>query len=308
MSDDFLTTGATGLLLPQQVTELIVTPLRQTSVFTQVSTWVGAESPYFRFPIVSDDVTCSWTAEGTWLDESIPTISELVATPSKLTCLVPISRELAMDSNPAAAAVAGDSVVRAAARALDTAAFGTNSGNPSVQPAGLLDLDGIQTLSWGTFENMDWAIEAETLLNQVGSTATAYVMSANTLQWLAELKRFGQTEFIESNETLLPAVNVANTPPTNEPSDALPRQVPRYFINGTPAFWTLEGVIPDGVIYALHDRYSFVVVRQDYELVISPWPLFGKDMLLLRFVFRATFAWPKPSAIVQINGYVGEGS
>jgi hypothetical protein len=47
---------------------------------------------------------------------------------------------------------------------------------------------------------------------------------------------------------------------------------------------------------------------EDYELVISPWPMFAKDMLLLRFVFRATFAWPKPSAIVQISGYVGEGS
>jgi hypothetical protein len=213
-----------------------------------------------------------------------------------------------MDSNPAAAAVAGDSVVRAAARALDTAAFGSNSGNPSVQPAGLLDLDGIQTLSWGTFSNMDWAVEAETLLNEVGSTATAFVMSANTLQWLAEIKRFEETSTVISNEPLLPAEHVANAPDTREPADALPRQVPRYFINGTPAYWTLEGVIPDGTIYALHDRYSFVVVRQDYELVISPWPMFAKDMLLLRFVFRATFAWPKPESIVQINGYVGEGS
>ena len=37
-------------------------------------------------------------------------------------------------------------------------------------------------------------------------------------------------------------------------------------------------------------------------------PMFAKDMLLLRFVFRATFAWPTPSAIVQISGCVGEDS
>jgi Phage capsid family len=301
----FLTSNANGILLPDQVTELVVDPLRQTSVFTQVSTWVGADSDRFRFPIVTEDVSCFWTGEGQALTDSVPTVSELLSMPKKLTALVPISRELAMDSNPAAAAVAGDSVVRSAARNLDLAAFGTNSGN-SLQPAGLVDLVnsdvGVQLLSWDTFENLDWAIEAETMLNQVGSTATAFVMSANTLSALAQIKRFETTEFIISNETLIPAEHVANAPDTREPSDALPRQVPRFFVNGTPAYWTLEGVIPDGVIYAIHDRYSFIVVRQDYELIVSPWPMFANDMLLLRFVFRCDFAWPKPQSIVQITG------
>jgi hypothetical protein len=77
-----------------------------------------------------------------------------------------------MDSNPAAAAVAGDSVVRAAARTLDVAAFGSNAGNSAIQPAGLLNLDGVRQLSWVTYTDMDWAIEAEAMLNQVGAAAT----------------------------------------------------------------------------------------------------------------------------------------
>jgi hypothetical protein len=146
------------------------------------------------------------------------------------------------------------------------------------------------------------AIEAETMLNQVGSTATAFVMSANTLQALAEIKRFETTSEIISNEPLLAAEHNNTVPNTREPADALPRQTPRYYINGVPAYRTLEGVIEDGVIWAVHDRFSFVVVRQDYELIVSPWPMFANDMLLLRFVFRVGFGWPKPESLVQIVG------
>jgi hypothetical protein len=88
----------------------------------------------------------------------------------------------------------------------------------------------------------------------------------------------------------------------------LPRQQAKYLINGTPAYWTLEGVVEDGTIWAIDNRYSFVVVREDYELIVSPWPMFTADMLVLRFVFRATFAWPKPESIVQISGALPGGS
>ncbi len=43
------------------------------------------------------------------------------------------------------------------------------------------------------YTNMDWAVQAETLLNRVGSTATAFAMNANTLSALATIKRFEAT-------------------------------------------------------------------------------------------------------------------
>jgi hypothetical protein len=49
-----------------------------------------------------------------------------------------------------------------------------------------------------------------------------------------------------------------------------PTQKTKYQINGTPLHWVLEGVLPDGVIYAVHDRFSHIVVREDMELMVNP--------------------------------------
>ena len=201
-----------------------------------------------------------WVSEGSPLTEEDPGIDELVITPSKLTALVKISREMAADSvNPGAAAIVGQGVVTQIQRQLDTAYFGSNAENPN-QPKGLVDLVGYQNVYIdGEFENLDWAIEAETLLNQVGATATAFVASASTVSILARLKEFQPTLDVISNETLL---------------QADPTQRTKYTVNGTPLFWVLDGVIPDGLIWALcadgPNPKAFVVQRQDVELITSP--------------------------------------
>ena len=292
MSSPFVSSAGSGILLPEQVGELIVTPLAQQSVIMAVSTRVPATSSEFRFPRVQEEVSCSWTGEAQPLDESAPTVDELKLGPSKVTCLVAISRELANDSNPAAAQVVGDSVVRSLAATIDTAAFGTNAGNVNA-PKGLGDLIGYQEVDAGTFDNLDFAIEAESKLNRIGSTATSFVMSANTLRTLAQLKEFAPTSMVVSNENLL---------------SADPTQRTRYAINGTPAHWVRDGVLEDGTIYALHDQLSFVLVRADAEIVVLPWPGFTSDLVYLRCIMRLAFAWPKPTAVVRITGVIPGGS
>ncbi len=65
------------------------------------------------------DPTASWVAEGAGIVPCDPTLSELVVTPAKVAGLTIISRELADDSNPAAAQVVGQGLARDIARRVD---------------------------------------------------------------------------------------------------------------------------------------------------------------------------------------------
>ena len=106
---------------------------------------------------------------------------EICVPPKKLTALVKISREMASDSiSPGAAAIVGQAVVEQIQRQIDQAYFGSNVADPN-QPAGLEDLQGHQNIDIeGPFLDFAWAVKAESLLNQVGATATAFVANAST--------------------------------------------------------------------------------------------------------------------------------
>src|SRR4051812_34035906 len=70
------TTGAAGILTPEEVRALVVRPLIEQSVAAQVSTVVQTGSHDFRVPVVSADPTAAWTAEGAEITASDPTIAE----------------------------------------------------------------------------------------------------------------------------------------------------------------------------------------------------------------------------------------
>jgi HK97 family phage major capsid protein len=293
----FLTTNSTGILRPEQLGPLIVEPLQATSVAMRVSTNVTAISPEYRFPIVTEDPMAYWTPEAQELTESDPGVDELVVRPSKLTALVKVSRELANDSQPAAAEIVGNGIVRQIARQTDLAwgAAATTNG-----PEGIAGVTGVQTVlvpggtggAGGPFVNLDVFIEAESLMNEVGSTATAFIASAATVKYLASLKRFSGTD-LNSNEPLLTL-----NPAAVDPNSGLPK----YSINNTPLYWTLEGVIPDGVVWAVDRSKVFVVIREDIELVTSPWPFFTSDSLAVRGIIRLGFGFPHAASVVKIVG------
>lgn len=288
----FFSAANPGVIAPESIGPLILEPLQKTSVAMQVSSVVQSASKDYRFPILESNPLCHWVAEGGQLTPEDPGTDELVVTPKKLTALVKISREMANDSiNPGAAALVGASVVSQIQRQLDQAYFGSNVGKPN-QPAGLDDLVGYQTVTiGGQFRDLDWSVEAESLLNQVGATATAFVASATTVAILARLKGFQETDTVVSNINML---------------QADPTQRTKYQVNGTPLHWVPDGVIADGDIWALcsdpANPRAFVVQRQDVELITSPWPYFDSDCIALRAILRYGFAWPQPEAVVKIAG------
>jgi hypothetical protein len=80
------------------------------------------------------------------------------------------------------------SLVKAWCPDTETARFGSFVGNPNqLRDLGIWS-DSRPTTSAARSKNLHWAIEAETLLNQVDTTATPFVESATCLEPLARLK------------------------------------------------------------------------------------------------------------------------
>jgi HK97 family phage major capsid protein len=236
------------------------------------------------------DAAANWLAEAADITETDPTIGEEVVTPLKVGALTKVSNELANDSSPAATSVVGDGLVRSIARKVDLAFFGNTTPLGS---NGLQSLTGIATVTapGSAWSNFDWAIEAQSQLERVGSTVTAFAASFETVRQLSEVKQFVGTT-ASSDEPLLQADDV---------STAQPRS-----IFGVPLFSLPEGVIADGTVWALDRAKVYAVIRQDIGVVVDPSFFFGSDSLAVRVIMRIGFGYPHHAAVCKIS--LGGGS
>jgi HK97 family phage major capsid protein len=109
-----LTAAGSGsaILTPEQVQALVIEPLLNQAVATQVSTVVQTASTSTRFPIVKQDRVTTWVQEGAEITPSDADLDELVCTPLKLAGLSIVSSELMEDSDPSALEVVGSGLVR----------------------------------------------------------------------------------------------------------------------------------------------------------------------------------------------------
>jgi HK97 family phage major capsid protein len=166
------TSGGASILAPEEVSALVVRPLMEQSVAAQVSTVVPTTSHDFRVPVVSADPTAAWTAEGSEIAVSDPTITEVVVTPKKLAGLTVITNELAMDSSPAALQVVGDGLVRDLKRKLDSAFFGNTVANG---PNGLGSLTTTVIDAGDSWTNLDAFEGAKSAAETLHTNLTAFV-------------------------------------------------------------------------------------------------------------------------------------
>ncbi|MGD1237280.1 phage major capsid protein [Mycobacterium seoulense] len=280
-----LTDSAHGLLRPEEVGDLLVEPITQQSVAMAVSTVVRPTSGLFRIPIIVEDAAAAWVNESEDITDTQPTVDELVVTPSKVAALVKVSSELAEDSSPEATEVVRQSLARAIARKIDRAYFAAST---SKGPSGLLSLENVQVIDGGsTFTNTDAFTKAKIAMEKVGSRATAFVASANTVEQLEELKTFDGTD-IHSNEPLLEPNADATAPTTRR-------------ILGVDLWSVADAVaIATGLVWGLDKAKSYLVLRRDVTLAVDPSFYFGSDSLAVRATARVGFAWPHEEACVKI--------
>lgn len=146
---------------------------------------------------------------------------------------------------------------------------------------------GQATVPGSVWTNFDWATEAQSQLERVGSTVTSFAASFETVRQLSEVKSFSGT--ITSNQPLLNAGD-------GDVTTAQPRN-----IFGVPLFSLPEGTIPDGTIWAFDREKTYAVIRQDVGVVVDPSFYFGSDSLAVRVIIRVGFGYPHHAAICKIS-------
>jgi hypothetical protein len=156
-----LTTTGAGILLPEEVNSLVVLPVTRRSVAYQVSTVVVIGSTTYRIPVLADDVSAQFVAEGAEIPADDADIDELEVTPRKCAALSTISRELASDTiNPGAQDMIGESLARDSAKVIDRAFFGNTTANG---PSGLQSLTGVAEIDAGSLTNLDAFAEGQSM-------------------------------------------------------------------------------------------------------------------------------------------------
>jgi len=263
-------------LTPEQVADLLITPLVANAVATQVATVVSTGSPTYRVPLVVEDPTTAWVAEG---DEIIPTdpeFAEVLVSPFKLAGLTIISSELANDSDPSAAEQVGAGLARDLARKVDAAFFGSLT---APAPTGLGGLQGVSEVDGGAaFTDLDVFAEAASVAESVGANLTSWVLNPGDLLTLARLKAASG-----SNVPLLAAQ---------------PGQAARRVVEGLPIYSSPN--VPQGTAWGIPADRAVVVVRQDASVDTDASVFFTSDRVAVRAITRIGFAFPQPAAVVRI--------
>lgn len=269
-------TGAHGFL-PVDTGPLVIQPMLAASVFAQVATRQTTRAHTYRIPTVVADPTAAWVAEGAEITPSDPTLAELVVTPSKVAGLTIISREMADDSDPAVAEVVGQGLARDIARRVDQAAF---AGLAAPAAPGLTTLSGIQSyVNANAFTNLDFAAQAQSKLETVGATVTAFITSPATALALSTVK-----QATGSNAPLLGA----------DPTAATSRS-----ILGVPLY--VSQYVAANTLWAVDQSLVWMVVREDATIEADRSVFFTSDRVAVRAVCRVGFAFPHAAAVVKVS-------
>ena len=138
----------------------------------------------YRVPLVTADVSASWTAEGAEITASDATLDELDITPSKLAALLDHHSELANDSHrrPRRRSVTASSATVPQGRSRLFTATTTNG------PGGLPGVSGVTSVSGPAtaYANVDPFSDAIYTSAQHNGTITAWVTNPATAQALGE--------------------------------------------------------------------------------------------------------------------------
>lgn len=272
-----LRSDANPAFLPDDIGALITQPVQREAIATTVATVVQTGSATFRIPIVTDDPSANWTAEGEEIATSDASLDEIEVHPDKLAGLTVISRELADDSSPEAANVVGNGLARDIARKLDAAFFGDTISNG---PDGLESLTSVNTVDAGTeWTNSDPFVEAVYAAEGVGAQVTSWIANPEDALALSQLK-----EGTNSERGLL-------QPDPSQPS--------RRTIEGVPLF--PSPAVTPGHVWGIPRARVHVVMRDNTTLDIDRSSHFTSDRVAIRATMRVGFGFPHEAAIQKIT-------
>lgn len=269
LSPAFATTDANASYLPDYVNTLVVQPVIDSAVATQVSNVVrpGERTHALRVPIVTADPTAAWVAELDEITHSEATLDEIEEPFRKVAGLTRMSNEMVRDSNPGTLDLSGAGLVRDIRRKLDAAFFG-NQSTPA--PAGLESI--VSTaVDAGGYADLDPFAEAISEAEQVGATINTWVTDPATALTIATIK-----DESGSNRALL------------EGRTILGREL------------LVSEAVTAGVVWGIPRDRVIVAIRQDSELTTDDGRYFEYDAIAVRAVMRVAIGFPHEAAVVRI--------
>lgn len=262
-------------ILPPEFSDLVVVPLEQESIpfNTAVGTSVRLSDGVhdFRVPVLQQDVSAAWVAEGEEIAPSDPTFDEIVVTPSKVAALTIISRETAQDSSPQAQQVVGSSISRSLTAKVNEAFVGTPADSEA--PTGLAGLTGTNEIEVPGINNLDPFAEAIAEAETNGGTVSAFITDPSTALAIATLKASS-----DANSSLL----------------ADPRVV-----LGRPVI--VSKYAAAGTAWAVDASSIFAVLHNDVEIAFSTDAFFTSDRVAVRGVIRVGFGFTNTDVISKIT-------
>lgn len=271
------TSNSAPFLTQDQIGDLLVRPVMDTSVASRVCTSVTTTSHTYRVPIITADPSAAWVPEGVEIPFSQTEGDELPITPQSVKGLTSFSVEFEGDATPEVIAQVGDGLTRDIARRVDHAFF-ADSGQAN-QPAGLADLTGFNPVDSGGWTDADpfslAVVNAETHFTQIDS----WVCNPATLGQLMSIK-----EGTTSVRPLLTEVVVANQ---------LQRQIMGAQVLVSP-------YVPDGVVWGLPRNRCVFVVREDASVTRHDDTLASSGQVLLRGLMRIGWGFTDPAALSKI--------
>lgn len=279
------TANGAAILTPEQVAELVVQPLRTSSVAMVTSSVVQTDSHPMRFPVVVSDPDAAWVPEGAEIPVSDPDVDEVLVVPAGLKGLCVASNELVADSDPSALDVVGQGLVRDLRTKLDAAWLGNTVTNG---PNGLESLTGVSETTLTFDGSLDVIAEAVSLSENAG---------APTVNPVDQLPNFS----LVANPADVLALSTAKVATdSNAPLlgvDAT--QVTGRSALGVPIF--SAPACAQGTAWLIPRDRVFVVLRNDPEVVSDGSAFFSSYRTAIRAVLRVGFAFPHEAAVVRVG-------
>ena len=274
------TTTTPRAWLPQDILELVVQPVGTGSIAAQVAAYrSGLTGNALRVPLVTADPSAAWVNEGEEIPLSEAQLGEIEAAYRKLAGLTVVSRELAEDSDPAAAEQIGEGLVRDLARKLDAAFFGSNALTPKA-PAGLEDLTGVTAIDApATLTTLDAFSAARFRAAVVGASLSAFVAHPDDAEDVANIKETSTS----AKRLLQPDATAAGI----------------LQIDGIPMLTSPE--VTPGTIWGIPVGRAVIGVRQDVDVRADTSAFFTSDRVAIRATLRAAFAFSHPAAVTRIT-------
>lgn len=269
------TTDVAQAFLPDDHHTLIVRPTLQRAIAAECATVATTDATVWRAPVVADDPTASWVAEGAEIPASDATLAEVTVAPAKLAGLTVISSELAADSTPQAAQVVGDGLARDCARKMDQAFFGDLA---APAPSGLEGLTGTATVDAGaTFDSLDPFEAAVFEAENAGASLSVFAANPADALTLVQLKDADGRQLL-------------NTDPAN---------ATRRMIAGRPLL--ISNSITAGTIWGIPRDRVFLVIRNNVKVDVDASAYFTSDQIGVRATMRVGFGFVHPAAVVKIS-------